>query len=696
MLNKRLSRLMRRSSGLGKAFHGMVARANAARDEHRYRDAAIIYGEALRLYPDDAGIHVQCGHMHKEAGEYAAAEEHYLRAAELLPADADLALQLGHFFKLSGRPGAAIEAYQRACKLAPDWSVPGEELDRLRRAGWRDRHVEEDVADIASPAGTRDIFDFSEEAAALGRTDHYDRLVPELCPRRPEDMLQAHHEHISIRRFGRQLRTAWGLLPTLRGVEAIRGFVISNSPILEIQVVLNGETIAREPLKGGYPLAYEKESRSLRKYVFNVWRDFSGFTPGRHEIELRFLAADGDVRRERRWIAIAAPLTEAEHPRSDGVVDVDPADLRPIDEQINARASIVRPAQRQMLGGNLRNVLVLRTDQLGDVVSSVPALRRLRALMPEANIVGLLTSANVDLARSLNLFDELIVVDFPDDWNERRRTMTIEAQEQLRKRLEPYEFDLAIDMAESAVSRPLLLLSGARFLYGFYDREWPWLDAGYEGNAHDPKNYHDFMPQSSKVLGLIERLGTMLESKAEIVTRPDLRRDRVTVYGIGETAGFAVLHTGARIVFSRWPYYPELAARLLAETDLTVVMMADNQELRNTLPPELLANERFKLLDMRLPFDDFDALLSHCDVFVGNDSGPKHLASLRGANVVSLHSARVNWNDWGQEHGGVIISRRVPCAGCMLFHEADECGKDFACIRLITTDEVVAAVKAQL
>ncbi len=97
-----------------------------------------------------------------------------------------------------------------------------------------------------------------------------------------------------------------------------------------------------------------------------------------------------------------------------------------------------------------------------------------------------------------------------------------------------------------------------------------------------------------------------------------------------------------------------------------------------------------------LPFDQFDALLSFCSVFVGNDSGPKHLAALRGAEVVSIHSSRIGWNEWGQEQTGVVISRQVPCAGCSLHYDPEECGQDVACITRITVPEVFREVQALL
>jgi len=124
--------------------------------------------------------------------------------------------------------------------------------------------------------------------------------------------------------------------------------------------------------------------------------------------------------------------------------------------------------------------------------------------------------------------------------------------------------------------------------------------------------------------------------------------------------------------------------------------MTEDSSVRERLPESLTESPRFQLLDQRLTFDDFDAFISFATVVVGNDSGPKHLAALRGTNVVTLHTARINWIEWGQEEVGTIISRRGPCAGCAIFHDAEECGKDFSCIRDIRPQEVFDAVSQYL
>src|SRR5215203_3256185 len=77
--------------------------ADAARDRKEWITAARLYEQVLTRELGNTSIHIQCGHMLKEAGDLARAEYHYNRASQLTPNDPDLALQRGHFYKVAGR-----------------------------------------------------------------------------------------------------------------------------------------------------------------------------------------------------------------------------------------------------------------------------------------------------------------------------------------------------------------------------------------------------------------------------------------------------------------------------------------------------------------------------------------------------------------------------------------------------------------
>ena len=643
---------------------GLIVRANAARDARQYRVAATLYEEALRLVPENARVRIQCGHMLKDSGDLAGAEDQYVRAAIDLPNDADLALQMGHLHKIAGQPEKAEASYARALALSPGW-----------------REAERELASIGGSA----------EDSNDPNADQ-DWVVPELLPRGDDAPPAVDRNILRLFRLGgRRAHSRWGDLKVMRGIEAIRGYRLAPGPLSEIRLLIDGKPVHSEPLRA-YPVADAREPQT--KYVFNIWHDFSNVTPGRHLIELTFHNPAGRcIRRHRQTVLVAPPLDESAHPGSDALV-VLPAIASSIEDAINALPSMVRTTERQLLPDPVRTILVQRVDQLGDLVCSVPAIRRLRALFPDARLIGLMTSANAVLAEQLALFDEVLAIDFSESPTERRRVLPLEAQDQLRRALTPYAFDLAIDLGEGDESRALLLLSGARFLYGFKGRLFPWLDAGLEFNTHDPINGIEIVPPSRKILLLVEALGVMAQGQAKRLANPD--RAGLVQLGIAEGQPYAVIHAGARLAYTRWPYFADLMRMLLERTELKIVLFADDMTTAELALAEGEHSARVHVIAGQLAFAQFDALLAHCAVFVGNDSGPKHLAALRGAPVVSLHMARLNWSEWGQENSGRIISRRVPCAGCAIGLDGEDCGKDFACLHHIQPEEVFAAAQELL
>jgi ADP-heptose:LPS heptosyltransferase len=640
----------------------LIRRADAARDARQFGVAAALYQEALNLNADNPRIRVQCGHMLKESGDLAGAEQQYERAEIDLPSDADLALQIGHLHKMAGRPELAEAAYARALALQPAW-----------------REAERELAAVSGIV--------AEDRKTTARRAHPDWVIPELLPRGDAARPTVERNILRLFRLGaRRTHSRWGDLKLLRGIEAIRGYRLAPPGLAEIRLLIDGEPVHSEPLRA-YPTDATRPPQT--KYVFNLWHDFSGVAPGRHEIELAFIDDKGRrVRRHRETVLVAPPLEEEAYPGSDALVAIGPGE---VEEAINARPSIVRTAERRLLPDPVRTILVQRVDQLGDLVCSVPAIRRLRNLFPDAQLIGLMTPANAPLAEQLALFDDIVTVAFSESPVENRRILPIEAQDQLRQALARYDFDIGIDLGEGDESRPLLLLSGAKFLYGFKDRQSPWLDAGLDFNAHDPVNNIEIVPPSRKMVLLVEGLAAMRTEQTKPIPNSD--RTGLTEMGLGPKERYAVIHAGARLAYSRWPHFDLLTRMLLERTDLKIVLFSDDPDTAREAAAEGGHSARLHVITGQIPFARFDSLLAHCAVFIGNDSGPKHLAALRGSPVVSLHMARLNWSEWGQEMTGRIISRRVPCAGCAIGTQGEDCGKDFACLRHITPEEVFGAVQ---
>lgn len=640
----------------------LVIRANEARDARQFGVAASLYYEAVRFHPHNPRIRTQLAHMLKESGDLAGAQLHYERAASDLPDDADLALQIGHLHKLAGRTDDAQANYRRALQLMPGWHEAEREL--LSSGG-----------SLSAP----------DDDASL------DWVVPELLPRSEHSGAAVDRNILRVFRLGgRRTHGRWGHLKTLQGVEAIRGYRLAPEGLSEIRLLIGGQILQTAAL-----LTYPQSSnRDQFKYVFNIWHDFSKFPAGRHVVELDFMDHSGRrIHRHRETVLVVTPDNTVATSASDAFVPSPPAGMA-LEQAVHSAPSLVRDTRRVILPDPICNILVQRTDQLGDLVCSIPAIQRLRTLFPNAKLTGLLTPANAGLAEQLQLFDDIITVNFSELATERHRVLGVQAQDELRRQLISRSFDVAIDLGEGDQSRPLLLLSGARFLYGFKDNKSPWLNAGLDFNAHDPINNLEIMPPSRKMSLLVEGLGLLAHGHAAAI--PNDRDVDLSSYGVSSDDAYVVIHAGASLPYTRWPHFAELINLFLDQTDLKVVVFTDEPTPEELALAAGAPDRRVRVISGKITFEEFDALLARCGVFIGNDSGPKHLAALRGAPVVSLHMARLNWSEWGQEIAGSIISRRVPCAGCGIGTEGEDCGKDFACIRHIRPREVFQAADAIL
>ena len=421
-------------------------------------------------------------------------------------------------------------------------------------------------------------------------------------------------------------------------------------------------------------------------------------TPGRHELQLYFEERGGGYR-SREFVVWVAPSPARPYSRpSPSIVDL-PADTAglTVEERVRRLPSLVLPADRRFFEGEFENILVIRADQLGDVVMSLPAMFKLRDLFPHAELTCLAAPSNRDLLLSTGLFREVLAAELTYDPLARRRYASLSEQLRLRTLLRSKRYDLAVDLQAGADSRPLLRLAGARYTAGFSPAEFPWLSFGVDVRTRAADSGKEGSPQSARPVALVDALASVLRHRSFHL--PNLNVDAGVLQGLGLEAGrgFAVLHSGARTASRKWPFanYLALAGKIVEQHGLQAALLADSPADVAGVDLAASVGRDLKVITRWLSFSELDALLSRCAVFVGNDTGPKHMAALRGAPVVSIHMGAVPWQEWGQDGSGFIVTRRAPCYGCGI-EDVAECGKGLPCLVDITVDEVFGAVQRVL
>jgi len=640
-----------------------VRLADGARQRSEWIDAVVDYRRGLEWLPWREDLKIQIGNCLKEYGDYRGA----VRAYSAVTASQHRPEAMKQMADANRRAGTLILPY--AVATEPD--AEGLATDATPLAALNARMLPNRVK-IETIEARRWL-------GPLGRTDH--RAVRARGPVHPSvrfDQVGA----LSMERDG-------ALEPLLAGVVAIRARIVSPVSLETVEIHL-GDGERSECVATVATSLVDRQPPQLGTYVINAWIDSARLARGRHWLSIR---AGRLVPAAGLFVNVVAVEGLAEDIASSNSFVPSPAAGVDVEAAIIAAPAELRPAARSLFDRPIRNILAMRVDQLGDVSATLPAIVRLRELFPEAQVTLLVQPGVRAVVEASGLADRVVTMDLPYNPDTERRHLPVSEEERLRAIFADAHFDLAIDLNPNDETRPLLLLSAATYLVGFNSDRFTFLDFGIGLRSRDKVNQLDKLPHSASVMTLVEALAVAVTPTRRPVPRAAPSDAALAAHGL-RARDYVVLHTGARHPLNCWPYehFLDLAERLVQGTGHQVVIFSDGAAASPR--PALEGQDRVRFL-RALDADTFDAIVSNARALVGNDSGPKHLAATRGVPTVSVHVDRLNWNEWGQEGEGRIVSKRMPCTGCGL-NDLQLCGREAVCVRSIGVDEVLAALRPYL
>jgi len=160
---------------------------------------------------------------------------------------------------------------------------------------------------------------------------------------------------------------------------------------------------------------------------------------------------------------------------------------------------------------------------------------------------------------------------------------------------------------------------------------------------------------------------------------------------------------GMELTAKRWPLdrYRELVRRLVHEMNAQVLLIGgkDDVSLNQSLLAGLDVPEGMVLnLAGATSFGQSAALLERCDLFIGNDSSPMHLAAAVGIPVIAIFGPTSP-----QEYGPYPLDDPTHIAlwnnpkgqPCFFLGKMQPC-QDCTCMQFVTVDDVWNAVKTLL
>lgn len=153
---------------------------------------------------------------------------------------------------------------------------------------------------------------------------------------------------------------------------------------------------------------------------------------------------------------------------------------------------------------------------------------------------------------------------------------------------------------------------------------------------------------------------------------------------------FILLHRGARHAYRQWPYFDELPGAV--EQRLGLPMVEAIEQASPSSVPQLAG----------LTLGELTALTGRAAAFVGNNSGPMHLAGALGVPSVILQGASArNWEFyWPEVPHRTLRVDNLPCAPCerLDFYPPACANREhpMACLRRLSVEQVVSALQSVL
>ncbi len=322
---------------------------------------------------------------------------------------------------------------------------------------------------------------------------------------------------------------------------------------------------------------------------------------------------------------------------------------------------------------------------IGDAAMCTPALRALRRRFPETELIALGRSSVCALLEDIPWLDRLITIPARAGL---AAMMRLSGDFRLRRH------DRAVLFSHSFRSAALARILGARHVLGYArGSRSPLLTQRMQPHRENNRVVPIYM--AVEYLELVRAWGCEDDgSGLELHAKPALvEAFRARFRGPGPLVGLA---PGAAFGPSKcWPAerYAAVADALAERAGAQCVLLTGPGE--EATRDAVLGRARTRLAayhDGAPSIALLKAAISQLDVFLGNDSGPRHIAVAFGVPVVCLMGPTSPRYSSGPYEKGAVLRIDVPCGPC----QKPVCATDHRCMTGIAVEQVVQAALERL
>ena len=338
-----------------------------------------------------------------------------------------------------------------------------------------------------------------------------------------------------------------------------------------------------------------------------------------------------------------------------------------------------------------RRVLVVRLDNLGDVVLTSPLFRALRQLLPSAHLTLLASPGGALAAPLIPWIDDVVTVRAV--WQDLGGRLGFDAERELEfvTRLREGHYDVALIL--TSFSQTPYVAGYAAYLAGIAVRIGQAADFAGSVLSHVIAPAAAGTHQADRNLHLLESLGVPIADRSLAVAVPLRAGQRAESFlaSSGVRDRPIVVAPGASCAARRYEpaRYGLAAASLSRRTGQSVVVVGTERE-RQLADAVVAACPWAVSLAGRTSFVELAAIVAGAGLVLCGNSAALHLADAFGRPVVALYSGTDRESEWAPRRAPARLLRiDTFCAPCRRF----ECPYQMACLDVAPAHVVEAGLE---
>lgn len=332
------------------------------------------------------------------------------------------------------------------------------------------------------------------------------------------------------------------------------------------------------------------------------------------------------------------------------------------------------------------NLLIIRTDRIGDVVLTLPLAEVIKRKFPDCKITFLIRNYTKSLVEGNPFIDDVLTL------HEHDGKPSIKEN---RENISRQKFDSSIVVYPTFTLALIIYLSGIKNIIGTGYRWYSFLfrHKVFQHRKYAEMHELEFNLKLLEVFGIHEKVKEG-EVNFNLKIKESAKVNDLAERVVNKNKPVVMIHPGSGGSAVDLPIekFKELVILLDKRNDLEIIITGSESE--ENLCNTLAVSKRVHNFAGIFSLDELTAMINKADIFVSNSTGPIHIAAALGKKTIGfypnlLQCSAKRWGPYSDK--SVVFTPKSECLDC----GREQCNKR-ECMNSIDINEVYSVILSEL